>query len=784
MDKYNVGFPDPNAHPNDKAKSAWGLQVAKTVWDLGNYNNVFSPDQRNDRFAKNELLSQGLQGQKQYKKIFGDKQGNVNFMFMFWKETNPFPKYIRSVRKMLSGEKFKPIATSLDITSQTEKDKAYAKMKGNLMLRKAEETVFKDTGIKFTSPMDYVPASFEEIELRKNLGFKASLEIAQEIGISTVMANNQHAKQEQKAAHDIAVKQWLCGEVFYDHNGDIRYEVFGPSDLLVPYSEDGYFDNRPWTARRKRITINELRMINQEEGEVYSDWDLFKLAEGNALKNNNPSWNSRSYNQHNRNQRWNTFMVEVMCYEFNTVNDYVWQVKERANGGKGFGKVSPKAKDRKSSKKSLIKKERQVWYDGVWVIGSEKLLSHKLRSNMVFEGGPNFYDHTPESRFVLVAPELYEMRNKALPEAAEPYIDRMHTAMLKFQQLLNEISPPTKAVDINALKGVIKGLGVKGGKPMDIFKIEKQIGVLFYNGKEVMTGEANNQNPVRELPSDIRNRMLAIQEAYNTSLSALENEVGVNDVLVGMPRNQYEGMGSRQQKEEAGLRALSHLQDGYHYFWDKVINVISIMLQDSLVRGDAKYIKGWENAIGRTNIDMIKLMGRKTPAEVGIRLEMLPTKADLERLDIELERCLQRDTIRVEDADMVRRIAKENYKIAWQFMTLKRKEYLDERMAESQNAAQANGAQQQQSNQVAGEQQRQLEILRSDLEKDREEHKKMLEEVNQQAEHLDNLDEEDRKGEWKMKHIQEANAQSLDKTESPNDAVKQPSVYPSGVSQN
>lgn len=774
MNDSFIGFPDEYAHPKVKAKDAWGLQVAKSIWSFTEGSNPYGWKQRVERFIANRNIAIGLQGSQQYKpSVSGDPKGQAEFMHMFWKETSPLPKYIRAVTKILTERKFEPKATSLDITSRTEKDSMYARLVANMLLKHKEQTMFRGTGIKLVPDGEPVPKSAEEVEILKETTFKSSVELTEELGVKCVFNNNNVERLKKQLAHSLTVTQWGALKCYYDAYGDIKVKFIRPERLIVPYSEDDYFTNRKWTANVERMTISEIRMYNNQDGkQIFSDEELLEIASRFEGKNGNPAWNN-TFDCYNHNERWNSFVVDVVEYEYNTVNKYSW-VAKKGKKGLAIGKANPHSKPKESNKKELIQRDRQVWYDGMWIVGTDKMLRHKLRDNMVFSNGEGLYDGTPRSQYVVVAPEIENMRNKAIPESAEVYVHQMHLATLKMQQMLSELAPPATAIDVDALSGVLEGLGMKDGNPMDIYKLKKQVNIWFYKGKNE-NNENNSQNPIYDMPSRYIGIMNEIVTSYNHNLQALENELGINDVMVGATQNQYEGLGARQMKYSAGVKSLSHLQDALDFAFDEICNTVSIMVQDTIARGDK--IKGFENAIGKTNVELKRIMKDFRLAEIGVKLEMMPTEEDIQYLERDIELCLKQDTIRLEDAQMVRQIYRSNVKLAQRYMTMKRKQYEEDRMREAQNAAQANAQQQMQSTQVAAEMERQNKMVDHEMQKEITELKALLQEKENTEKHFDNMELKRLEGEQKLRQIAKANENSLDVTTSGNPQMGQPRVY-------
>src|SRR5690606_15831765 len=123
------GFPNDFAHPTKKAQPDWGHKVATAIWGVTEHSSQGNWKWRNERFYLNEKLAQGLQGEDIYKPKVDSVDGEgqtKSYVHMFWKETSPLPKYIRTVVNLLTERDYQPVATALDPTSSTERSRHWA----------------------------------------------------------------------------------------------------------------------------------------------------------------------------------------------------------------------------------------------------------------------------------------------------------------------------------------------------------------------------------------------------------------------------------------------------------------------------------------------------------------------------------------------------------------------------------------------------------------------------------------------------------------------------------
>lgn len=769
------GLPNEYVPNADKFDPEFGKKVAKALTDTGgDYDNLV---ERQIRFFQNRRLAEGQQDPEIYKELSGDHKGLNDFKNMFWNVINPLPKYITNATDILTEGKYKPQASAFDKISMGEKNDQKAKLIANLILKNAEETIFKDMDISLVDKGEKVPASMDEIKIHETR-MKSSIEMISEMGASVVLENNKFERIRSRTAKELAVNKWGVREVYLDEYGDIKIAFARASKALVPYSEDDFFEHRKYTGIIRDMTIAEIWVMNEsKENPPYTRDDIFQLARKVAGERGNPSWET-NFDQNDHNQRYNTYTLEVLSFEFNTTISHDYASMERKSGGKFYKKIKEEEKGNKGKKGKYDKKkytknskQRQVYFDGLYVLGSDKILEWKLRENMA-QNGDGLYDSKPHSRFIVVAPGIEDMKNRSIAEAAEPYLHQLQLIWLKKQLLISKITPPKIQIDLDAQDNIVQGLGIKGGNAMDVARVMEQIGLIYIRGKQ-----SGLQAPIKEIPTYIHNEIRALFEASDQILRELENEIGLNDVLVGSNDNRYEGLGSRDRKIASAIRSLSGLQDALDYMDDTTLQIVDSMIKQALVRGDHRLVKGFEKAIGKLNVDILKIAKHETLAESGIKFKMLPNKDEVARIEMNIQREIDNQQMNVEDGEEIIELAKEFPKQARMLASIKREEYRKKRMEEAQANAQANGQTQQQSIAVKAEADRQKAADDFNFKTQMAELTSFLKRQEAKEQVVNDIAVDEANSENKIEQIEAANANNLQNTTSGNSEIRQPSVF-------
>jgi hypothetical protein len=285
------------------------------------------------------------------------------------------------------------------------------------------------------------------------------------------------------------------------------------------------------------------------------------------------------------------------------------------------------------------------------------------------------------------------MENKSLVEKMIPFADQMQLVHLKIQQLLGKARPPGLAVDVSGLSNVLKGMGEDGWKPLDIQNMYDQLGTYYFSSvRDDGTPIANSQ-PIQELQNGIGSDLERLIGIYNYNLNEIRNVTGVNEVRDASAPDKDSLVGVDKLRLAASNNATRTVNDSYLRLVEQTAKDLSLMIQDNIENGIG--IEGYYTAIGEQKVKTIKITGKDVSlAEIGIKIEALPDEEEKMYIEQNIQASLSAQELRLEDAIVIRRVAKTSVKLAEQVMLLRRKKYQEEKMMEAQNAAQANAQQQ------------------------------------------------------------------------------------------
>ena len=166
-------------------------------------------------------------------------------------------------------------------------------------------------------------------------------------------------------------------------------------------------------------------------------------------------------------------------------------------------------------------------------------------------------------------------------------------------------------------------------------------------------------------------------------------------------------------------------------------------------------IEEYQNVIGREGVRAIEFTPESVSlCRLGIKVEALPNDEDIQILDANIQRSLDNQEIRLEDAIEIRRIM--NPKKAERYLIYRRKKYQEEKIVEFQQKEQITAQREQQAAMAAAEAEKMKEMARAEREiavKEAEMNFKMQLDDHQTKNKIQIVD---REGYWKERHIEEA----------------------------
>ena len=693
--KYG-NFPDPFAAHSQKTSKAYGLRYAKAVekqWGHSDDERSLFRRRLKD-FETNRDYANGTQDTSIYKQILNSldpNSGDGTLLNLDWSPVPIVPKFVKIVVNNILSKKPYPNVAAVDPLSQSEKDnKRAAKMfevKNKQVIQEMNQ-IGVNTGIS----EEDIPETPEEAEIFMDANIKTAAEVAAQIGTNlTLEWNDFDQRVYRRAVNDLVT----CGMGVIKRNNDPNYgiteEYIDPAFFFHSYTEDPTFSDLIYAGHVKKISISELKRIARDE---FTEEEYEKIAQKvkNKYQNRADKLSYKYYDEtlDRTTYGYDEFIVEVMSFEFLSVDDMMFEEKGSRFGNtnfyyKGFEYAPPKESvyDRKPSSMNVA-----TVYGGNYIVGCDYMYDYGLKKNVP----KNIHDLTKARlSYSVVSTNLRRMMPKSLVGSVIGFADQLQLSHLKLQQAIAKAKPDGILVDIEGLENVQLG---KGGElqPLDIQDIYEQTGVFYYRSKNPEGGFQNP--PVRSLDNSIRNinELIAI---YNHNLRLIRDTTGINEVMDGTSPKGEQLVGVRQQAMAAGNNAIYDITNASIYLYSKVCEDIVKCLQ--ILPTESVLYQVYSKAIGKNNMDVLSSFGDLPMYNFGVKVQTEMDDVEKSYLEQNIQIALSQKEIDLEDAMAVRQL--KDVDQAERLLIIRRKK----RMRQQQEIAQQNSQMQSQMNQATAQ---------------------------------------------------------------------------------
>lgn len=675
MSANYFGMPNPLSPDAQKDSKDFGLKIMKTAYyQWVNGNGGFSQKQRQVRFDYNRAYATGMQPMQEfldYLDINGQQPySNLDF--------TPLPIAISIINRIKDRfnqrvEKIK--CNAVDPISVSKKNKEKIRAKFRMDFKNEIQEIQQTSGLQLEDPNAFTPEDNEENEIYFGFNYKQREEVMMEQGIDLVLYDNDWIEIKDAILDDLIVFGISGTKTYFDANGKIRIRKVNPYNLILSYSERNDMKDLEWVGEVTYTTIADIRLTY---GDKISEEELFNLAKNSRGAYSNPSswtftWNYQYANAFSR--PYDSFRVPVLNLSYKTL----YNIKYEKNQDR-FGKtILDKTNKEKEGKEYVKSKPLEVEYEGAWICDTEHLLKWKLAENMI---KPQENLQECISPFTIYMYNNNRMTNKPLIETMIPSIKQMQLAHLQMQKIIAQAAPDGYTVDVAGMSDVDLGNGKGALQPMELIRIYKQTGVIFYKG-QVDDTEGNNRPPITPLNVPFTSKLNSFIEIYNFELNKLERMIGSNALDQGMISNQAVGAKVLQTAREIGESSINYIYNAYLNIYERTAKLAQMRLWDLLVFGKKGY-QGYKYALGSDRVDYIKLEAEDgfETTNFDVKIESTIDTGEKQQLEANIQQALAQQSIELEDAIQIRLL--DNPKAANYYLVSAQRKRRKLRMEEAQ----------------------------------------------------------------------------------------------------
>jgi len=658
------GFPSQYVSDSEKKTWEYGLQIGQAIqyeWFRKDGNQCRFYNQWNE-FYRRRIYARGEQSIQKYKNELAI-DGDLSYLNLDWTPVPILPKFVDIVVNGMSDRLFEVKCEAQDALSSEKKnvfqENIERQMIGKEFLGELQNTFGVET---FTMNPDELPEDEAGLSLYMQMNYKPAIEIAEEIGISTLLEENEYQDLRKRIDYDLMVIGIGAAKQHFLPGAGVKVEYVDPANMVYSYTEDPFMKDCFYWGEIKTVAVTELMKIDPtlttgdlEEIAKYSQtwYDYFNVAQ----------WYQNSIFARDT--------ATLLYFNYKTTQKFVHKKKNLDSGAERViekeDTFNPPDEIMEEGNFEKVEKTIEVWYEGVMVMGTNIMLKWEMAKNMVRPKSASQYA-LPE--YVSVAPRMYKGNIESLVSRMIPFADLIQITHLKLQQVVSRVVPDGVYIDADGLNEVDLGTG-GAYNPEDALRLYFQTGSVIgrsytqdgdFNQGKVPISQINSNNGTGKLQMLLQN--------YNHYLDMIRAVTGLNEARDASTPHADALVGVQKLAALNSNTATRHILDSSLYIVRKLAQGLSYRIGDILEHSDFK--EEFANKIGKYNLKILDDVRELYLYDFGIHIEVSPDEVQKAQLEANIQMALSKNDINLEDAIDIREI--KNIKLANQLLKLKRKE--------------------------------------------------------------------------------------------------------------
>lgn len=687
----------------EKSSKEFGLKMSKKIWSsvtsgIGGY--YYS---RNAQFATNRSYANGtLDIQKQFQDRF-QINGKQDYIRLAWQTLQIVNRIISGLVGRWMGKGEKIVVQAIDSISVKDKEAELEQIEFILYNKAQLMQLQQESGVQMIPEDKEIPADKDELNLWKEQFQRLPEEIENELACNEILgANGWFDVLKEKMLHDSAEVGLVGTYTEMDDKGVIYVRWVKPENMIYSWSEYPDFRDTTWRGELPTLKISELRKwygkeFNPKNPFALTEEQLWEIAQ--TAKEfqyySNIQWTNVWYTAFMRPyDEWN---VRAMKFEVKTVDSEPYTITNTKNTGRTIVQkglpTTPSGKLREKPNENQRIVEDQNWniYEGVYLPDNDMLIKWGLKKNMIRPQDPREVGNA-EFSYSFYMPQMFQLRNMAIPQKIKAAVDNMTLSLLKIQQLVAALVPAGWAIDETALQSVDYGLG-NDNNQVDQARYFFQTGLMYYRG---IDAEGNRiEAPIKELVNNgFVGQMDGLIKTYQFWYQTLKDDLGEDPNLMATALQPRVTTGNVDVARQQSEYATDYSYNAYAETMKMTARKISCLLKDSIKYGARAY----------RNIVKKDISDRVFSSDI----RFLPTQQEVAEFDALLTNTMANnpDLSLFIDPFRLRRIAREDAKLAETMFYNGQKKMLLDRQAQAQRQIQDNAKAQQDSAIISEEEKR------------------------------------------------------------------------------
>jgi len=670
-------FPSQTVSDAEKLSYEYGLKVGKAI-----EQEWFNSDRGSNRYKSNHndfhnlrLYARGEQSIQKYKDELSIN-GDLSYLNLDWTPVPIISKFVDIVVNGIAERTYDVKAYSQDpygVSKRTEYMEAILK---DMRLKEFNSAVQQELGLNVRkSQVQELPDNVEELELHMQLGYKQSVEIAEEQAINTLLEGSRYELIKKQFYYDLTVLGIGAVKTSYNTSEGAVVDYVDPANLVYSYTDSPYFDDIYYVGEVKTIPVNELaKQFPHLTGEDLED----------IMKNK--SANRSNYNSNHAYDKEDNNTIQVLYFNYKTYMNEVYKVKETATGA---DKIIPKddsfnpPEDMEGGFGRMLR-SIECLYDGAMILGTDKLLKWEMAKNMMRPKS----DYTKvKMNYAIVAPRMYNGKIDSLVKRITGFADMIQLTHLKLQQVMSRLTPDGVYLDADGLAEIDLGNGTNYN-PQEALNMFFQTGSII--GRSLTSeGDMNpGKIPIQEISSGSGGqKMQSLIGTYNYYLQMIRDTTGLNEARDAGSPDERALVGVQKMAAANSNTATRHILNSGLFLTREVCECLSLRISDILEYSPTR--DAFVQQIGGHNVATLAEVSELHLYDFGIFLEISPDVEEKAMLENNIQVALAQQGIELEDAIDLREI--KNIKLANQLLKVRRKKKIakDQQIQQENMQAQA-----------------------------------------------------------------------------------------------
>ena len=669
-----INFPSQAVSDMEKMSHEYGEKVAKAIrqeWFEGT-NNKFQGNINS--FHQLRLYARGEQSIQKYKNELSIN-GDLSYLNLDWKPVPIIPKFVDIVVNGMAQRSYEINCFSQDAYGVAKRTEYMESMLRDMRAKDYNNMAGMAFGVDlYENDKETLPENEEELALHMQLTYKQAVEIAEEQAINVLMEGSDYDLIRRRSLYDICTIGIGATKTSFDWSEGAKVEYVDPANLIYSHTESPYFDDIYYVGEVKDIPINEL----VKEFPELTESDIEEI-----VNNSGESIYSRS------NYRTNTDKnkIEVLYFNYKTYANDIYKLKKLGSGAEKIIKKDDSFNPPVESMDGNFERLERViecLYEGVYVIGCQKLLRWRMVPNMM-RSDSDF--SRVKMNYQIVAPRMYRGKIESLVGRITGFADMIQLTHLKLQQVMSRMVPDGVFLDVDGLAEVDLGNGTN-------YNPQEALNMFFQTGSVIgrswtSEGDPNpGKVPIQQIQNGSGgNKIQSLITTYNYYLQMIRDVTGLNEARDGSMPDEKALVGVQKLAAANSNTATRHILQSMLYLTAQSAECLSLRIADIVEYSPTR--DAFIQAIGAHNVATLEEMKELHLYDFGIFIELLPDEEEKALLENNIQAALAQQTLDLDDAIDLREI--RNIKLANQMLKIKRKKKMerDQKFQEQNIQAQA-----------------------------------------------------------------------------------------------